>query len=127
MSKVENVELLTGFIVGVTSSVRSAIKENRSFRTELDEEVISGLRVFTFIRAEPSGQVSIIFQLGTDHLQVDEDSYIARNTVTVSFGPEGVKLLNSRTYGCLVTFDTADCFKGSVKQVVEMFSDVFPD
>ena len=126
MNVLENIDELTGFIVGFTTGIKVTIKENNPLPTNITEEVIAGLRIFTTVNMILSEQVVIGFQLGVDKILTDHDSYMAKNFITVSFGPEGDKISCSIESITPIVLKSTDSFEKSVKHVVEKFSDVFP-
>lgn len=125
MSSLEYIEELTGFIVGFTVGIKVAIKENNPLPTYINEEVIAGLQIFTTVNMTLSGQVVIGFQLGVEQILTDHDNYIAKNFITVSFGPEGDKISCSIEFIDSIVLESAGSFNKSVKHFVEKFSDVF--
>lgn len=126
MSTLKNIDELTGFIIGFTTGIKVTIKENKPLPANINEEVIAGLQVFTTVNMTLSGQAVIGFQLGIEQILTEDDSHIAKNFITVSFGPEGDKVSSSMDSVDTIVLKSTDSFKKSVRHFVEKFSDVFP-
>lgn len=120
------IDKLVGFIFGFTSGVKVLVNENGPLPSTVEETSVGGLRVFAFVSNMADG-VHVVFQLGTEHVQTDVDSYIAKNTISIIIANSSCRIRNSRTYGQFIDLSSTENMKHSIKEAVMLFNDLFTE
>ncbi|WNV46023.1 hypothetical protein [Aeromonas phage AerS_266] len=116
-------EKLTGFIFGFTMGVSYLIKNNAPLPTFCEVTPMGNFDLYTSVRCY-SEEIYIVFQLGKQCVQVDQDSFFAKNVITVVLG-QNPRILNTKIRGKEIQINLEKDFHQSVKDVVVLFNDDF--
>lgn len=123
-TSIDNVmEELAGFMFGYSTGIAYLLKQDQPLPTEIEITPIGDFNVYSKVM-KYGEDTHVVFQLGKQCIQVDVDSFIAKNVISLVIG-EKSKIINTKTPGKSISVSLDKVSVETFKDVVILFKDQF--
>lgn len=117
------IEKLSGFMFGYSTGIWYMLKHNLPLPDGIEVTPIADFNVYSRVMKYDE-ETHVVFQLGKQCVQVDVDSFIAKNVISLVIGPNS-KIISTKTAGKSIPVSLNEVSVETFKDAVILFKDEF--